>query len=224
MSRPDNQPRLGKAIEDLINRAKADEAFREHLLLERSGAAAAIGIDLHPTEKRLLDSYPTDHLAAMTKPTTSSIGDRRQFLKAAAVVAAASGLIGSITAGETDKKKDSAKGCKAEVDSMLEQLNKLKAELKTIRKQLQKETTETKAKVAKRKTETVEVERKFVVVAGIPPAPERKPRGKTVAEKKRDEAELKRVDALSKALEEIAAELESAQLELQLKKKALEKK
>jgi hypothetical protein len=225
MTTPDAQRRLGDAIEDLLSRATLDEDFRLRLLSERSGAAAAIGVKLHPAEKQLIDTYPEDRLATMIDNTLAQGSARRRFLKAASVAAVATvsaGLARDVSAGEKGEKKDEAARATAKSDSLLPQLKKIEVQLEAARKQLQKETANIVADVTRRKAEKEEVPRKIVAVAGILPPPTFRSRRKTKEEQERDRHELKRIEILAQLLEEIQNEVESARIEIRLKKKALE--
>jgi len=51
-----------RGIEILVKKASVDGAFKRHLLAERSGAAARIGLELDSAEAAMLDVIPETHL------------------------------------------------------------------------------------------------------------------------------------------------------------------
>lgn len=87
-------PLYPQGIEVLLRRAATDREFREQLLEQRAGAAAAIGLVLDPAEKAMLESMPRVQLL-LTIEQLEMAGDRRRGflvkLAAATLIAAAAG-------------------------------------------------------------------------------------------------------------------------------------
>jgi hypothetical protein len=220
MKRSGKQGNLGNAITDLIRRAAVDDAFRDRLVSERSGAAADAGVTLHPQEQHLLDTYPEHLLTGLIKNMPGEGQERREFLKKASVITAATISAGlARQAGAADSKDDKAA---ADDNGLLKQLKAAERQIEGIRKQLQKEAARAMAVHARRKAEREVVEEDMpMVIAGIAPPPKYRPRRKTSQEHDRDKKELNRIQALEKVLNEVKAELESALIEVELKKKAL---
>ena len=86
-----------RGIEVLLKKAAVDAAFREMLVKDRRGAAAAIELQLDPAEEAMLEAIPTEQLRLIINQTSVPVEQRRVFLGrvAAAMVAAISaGLAG----------------------------------------------------------------------------------------------------------------------------------
>jgi hypothetical protein len=227
MKTPNRQDGLGGAIGELIKRAAVDASVRKRLLAERSDVAADIGIELHPAEKKLVDTYPEDLLVAMINNMNVSSSERRTFLKTASMLAAATisaGMVGNVAAAE-GAKKAKADAVEADDAAMLTQLKKIEAQLKGIRKALQKEAVKALAAMSRRKSEREEVPNsRPIMIAGIAPARRYQQRAKTPAEQARDQEEFKRMDALEKTVEEIEREVQSSLIEIREKKRSLKAK
>ena len=227
MEKGNRQDALGGAIGELLKRASVDADFGEALVAKRSGVAEDIGIELQPAEKRLIDSYPEDLLVAMIDGMHVPSGERRTFLKAAAMLAAATisaGMIGNASAADGDKKTKT-EADKADDDPMLAQLKNIEARLEQIRKALQKEAATALALLTRRKSEREEVPNsRPMMIAGIAPAPVYRQRVRTAAEQVRDQEEIKRMDAVEKSFVEIELEVQSALIEIREKQKSLKAK
>jgi len=93
-----------RGIEILVKKASVDGAFRRHLLKERSGAAARIGMELDPAEAAVLDAIPEGQLIAIIEKTKVAPLLRPNFMGyAAAAMLAAVGLTGIGWAGKPDE-------------------------------------------------------------------------------------------------------------------------
>ena len=226
MTTPDGQGRLGAAMMTLIRRAAVDEAFLQRLLAERSDAATEIGVELHPAEKQLLDSYPENLLGSMVENMPVPDCERRVFLKAASVAVAATisaGLVGTGSAAPKGTAK--ADGKAVSEDALLAKLKAAESKIEAVRKELQKESAKAAARVSKRLSEQELVPQlRPMCIAGIMPRQKTRPRQKTPQERARDEQELERIRALETMLVEIQAEAEAALIEAQLKARSLNQK
>jgi hypothetical protein len=83
-----------QGIEVLLRRAAADPVFRDQLMEHRAGAAAAIGLELDPAEKAMLESIPQVQLLLTIERLETARGPRRGFvvkLAVATLVALAAG-------------------------------------------------------------------------------------------------------------------------------------
>ena len=83
-----------QGIEVLLRRAASDPVFRDQLLEQRAGAAVAIGLELDPAEKAMLESIPRLQLLLTIERLGVAGEPRRGFLvklAIATVVAVAAG-------------------------------------------------------------------------------------------------------------------------------------
>jgi hypothetical protein len=80
-------PLYPQGIEVLLRRAAADPVFRDQLLKQRAGAAAAIGLELDPAEKAMLESIPQVQLFLTIERLEAARGPRRGFVVKLAVAA-----------------------------------------------------------------------------------------------------------------------------------------
>ncbi len=93
---PSGQARIAvpRGIEVLLKKAAVDPEFRQLLMDQRGGAAAAIELELHPAEKDMLQSIPAEQLARLISQTVVPREQRRVFLgRAAAAMLVALGAI-----------------------------------------------------------------------------------------------------------------------------------
>src|SRR5512133_2250356 len=89
-----------RGIEVLLKKAAVDAGFREMLIKNTRGAAAAIELQLDPAEEAMLEAIPSEQLQLIINQTRVPVEQRRAFLGrvAAAMVAAISaGLAGCQT-------------------------------------------------------------------------------------------------------------------------------
>lgn len=73
-----------RGIEILLKKAAVDPEFRQLLLEQRGGAAAAIELELTPAETAMLKSIPTEQLEQLISQTVVPNEQRRVFLGRAA--------------------------------------------------------------------------------------------------------------------------------------------
>ena len=73
-------PLYPHGIEVLLRRAASDRVFREQLLEQQAGAAVAIGLELDPAEKAMLESIPRIQLLLTIERLEAAGGPRRGFL------------------------------------------------------------------------------------------------------------------------------------------------
>jgi hypothetical protein len=78
-------PLYPHGIEVLLRRAASDRVFREQLLEQRAGAAVAIGLELDPAEKAMLESIPRIQLLLTIERIEAAGEPRRGFLVKLAV-------------------------------------------------------------------------------------------------------------------------------------------
>jgi hypothetical protein len=69
-----------RGIEVLVKKAAVDAEFRELLLEQRGGAAAAIALELDPAEAAMLRAIPREQLAQIVDQTSVPDEQRRVFL------------------------------------------------------------------------------------------------------------------------------------------------
>jgi hypothetical protein len=85
-----------QGIEVLLRKAASDLEFREQLLEQRAGAATAIGLELDPAEKAMLESIPRIQLL-LTIEQLEAAGDRRRgFLVKLAIATLAAAAAGGV--------------------------------------------------------------------------------------------------------------------------------
>lgn len=70
-----------RGIEVLVKRAAVDPDFRKLLLLERSSAAAVIGLELDPAENAMLSAIPLGQLSQIINQTEVPPEQRRILLE-----------------------------------------------------------------------------------------------------------------------------------------------
>jgi len=94
-------------IEVLLKKASVDPEFRRALVEKKSAAAAAIGLELSPSEAAALDAVPQSHIEKIIDRTAVPDEHRRVFLgKVAAAVLALLGI--PLPAASEPKKLDVA--------------------------------------------------------------------------------------------------------------------
>jgi hypothetical protein len=97
---PENRHPTGaipRGIEVLVKKAAVDPEFRELLFAQRGAAAAAIELELDPTENAILSAIPQEQLAQIISQTTVPLEQRRVFLGRLAVAMVA--VLGAGLAG-----------------------------------------------------------------------------------------------------------------------------
>ncbi len=67
-------------IEVMLKKAAVDAEFRERLFAERGSAAAAIELELDPTERAMLEAIPRAQLESIVAQTVVPLEQRRVFL------------------------------------------------------------------------------------------------------------------------------------------------
>ena len=105
-----------RGIELLVKKASVDPEFKALLLADREAAAAAIELELEPSEAAMLRAVPREQLEAIIAHTTVPEEQRRLFLgKVAAAALAALGLSSVACTGVRPDRVPEPKGIRPDV-------------------------------------------------------------------------------------------------------------